>query len=98
MFWVELYWCMGVILAQVLYLMEIIMRTYDDLREDIDTRGMKVGYIVAGIIVLALLLFGWWGYNYGDDSFIDSERDSIVSTVPSDLKAPDATVTTTKTD
>lgn len=57
--------------------------------------GERVGFIFGCIIVLALLLIAWWRSD--DDSMVVNECDSIISTVPAELKAP-ADGTTTKTE
>ena len=57
--------------------------------------GERIGFIFGGIIVLALLLSVWWRFD--DDSMVINECDSIISTVPAELKAP-ADGTTAKTD
>lgn len=48
------------------------------------SRGKTVGYIIGGLVVLALLLWllASWGDN--DNDTIITERESIVSTVPAE--------------
>ena len=75
------------------------MNTYNNVNDKntvVPTTSRKVGYIVAGVVVLALLLLGLWGFN--DNGLFDGERDSIVSTVPAELKATDVKTTVTTTD